>query len=37
MRPYITTIIAILLFNILASVPSAAEGPSMAQAVFYVK
>ncbi len=37
MKPYITTIIAILLFNILGSVPQAAEDPSLTQAVFYVK
>jgi len=37
MKPYITTIIAILLFNILGSVPLAAEDPSLTQAVFYVK
>lgn len=37
MKPYITRIIAILLFNILGSVPLAAEGPSLTQAVFYVK
>ncbi len=35
MKPYITTIIAILLFNTLGSVPLAAEDSSMA--VFYVK
>jgi len=37
MKPYITTIIVILLFNILGSMPLAAEDSSMAQAVFYVK
>ena len=37
MKSYITTIIAMLLFNILGSVPVAAEDVSLTQAVFYVK